>query len=49
MKLLSPKIYADSTLVKANVRDNGLYPSEMTVEEFQEKAVEENGLFVVKR
>ena len=48
MKLLSPKMYADSTLVKANVCDNGLYPSKMTVEEFQEKAVEENGLFVVK-
>jgi IS5 family transposase len=49
MKLLSPKMYADSTLVKANVCDNGLYPSEMTVEEFQGKAVEENGLFVAKR
>ena len=48
MKLLSPNMYADSTLVKANVCDNGLYPSKMTVEEFQEKAVEENGLFVVK-
>ncbi len=46
--LLSPKMYADSTLVKANVRENGLYPSEMTVEEFQEKAVNENGLFVIK-
>ena len=46
--LLSPKMYADSTLVKANVSDNGLYPSKMTVEEFQEKAEEENGLFVVK-
>jgi len=46
--LLSPKMYADSTLVKANVSDNGLYPSKMTVEEFQEKAEEENGLFVLK-
>jgi transposase len=48
MKLLSPKMYADSTLVKANVCDNGLYTSHMTVYEFQEKAVEENGLFAVK-
>ena len=48
MRLLSPKMYADSTLVKANVCDNGLSRSEMTIEEFQEKAVEENGLFVVK-
>jgi transposase len=48
LRLLSPKMYADSTLVKANVRDNGLSPSEWTVEEFQEKAVKENGLFVVK-
>jgi len=46
--LLSPKMYADSTLVKANVCENGLYPSKMTVEEFQDKAVKENGLFVVK-
>jgi transposase len=46
--LLSPKMYADSTLVKANVSGHGLSPSEMTVEEFQEKAVKENGLFVVK-
>ena len=48
MKLLSPKMYADSTLVRANVSGYGLSRSEMTVEEFQEKAVEENGLFVVK-
>jgi len=46
--LVSPKMYADSTLVRANVSQNGLSPSEMTVEEFQEKAVKENGLFIVK-
>ena len=46
--LLSPKMYADSTLVKANVSGQSLSPSEMTVEEFQEKAIQENGLFVVK-
>lgn len=45
--LLSPKMYADSTLVKANVCDRELFPSDMTVEEFQEKAVKENGLFVI--
>jgi transposase len=46
--LLSPKMYADSTLVRANVSSCSLSRSEMTVEEFQEKAVEENGLFVIK-
>jgi transposase len=46
--LLSPKMYADSTLVKANVDGRSLSPSEMTVEEFQEKAVQENGIFVVR-
>ena len=46
--LLSPKMYADSTLVKANVCDRELFPSGMTVEEFQEKAVKENGLFMIK-
>jgi transposase len=48
MRLLSPKMYADSTLVKANVCGRELFPSGMTVEEFQEKAVKENGLFIVK-
>jgi len=46
--LLSPKMYADSTLVKANVSSQSLSPSEMTVEEFQDKAIQENGIFVVK-
>ena len=46
--LLSPKMYADSTLVRANVSSYSLSRSEMTVEEFQEKAVKENGLFVIK-
>jgi len=48
LRLLSPKMYADSTLVRANVSSYGLSRSEMTVEEFQEKAVKDNGLFVVK-
>ena len=46
--MLSPEMYADSTLVKANVSSQNLTPSEMTVEEFQQKAIQENGLFVVK-
>jgi transposase len=46
--LLSPKMYADSTLVKANVSSHGLSRSEMTAEEFQEKAEKENGLFILR-
>jgi len=46
--LLSPKMYADSTLARANVSSYSLSRSEMTVEEFQEKAVKENGLFLIK-
>lgn len=38
--LLSPKIYAGSTLAKANVSGQSLSPSEMTVEEFQENAIQ---------
>ena len=45
--LLSPEMYADSSLVKANVSSNHLSPSGMTVDEFKDKAVEENGLFVL--
>ncbi len=41
-------MYTDLTLVKANVGGQNLPPSEMTVEEFQQKAIQENGLFVVK-
>ncbi len=46
--LLSRKMYADSSLVRANVSEYDLSPSGMTVEEFREKAVEENGLFVLR-
>ena len=46
--LLSRKMYADSSLVRANVSGHDLSPSGMTVEEFREKAVEENGLFVLR-
>lgn len=45
--LLSPRLYADASLVQANVGSHGLSPSGMTVSEFQTRAVQENGLFVV--
>ena len=41
-------MYADSSLARANVSGHNLSPSGMTVEEFREKAVEENGLFIVR-
>ena len=46
--LLPRHMYADSSLVRANVSSNGLSPSGMSVDEFRAKAVEENGLFVVR-
>ena len=46
--LLSRQVYADSSLVRANVSSSWLSPSGMSVEEFKEKAVEENGLFVLR-
>ena len=45
--LLSPQLYADGSLVKANVSGHHLAPSGLTVDEFKERAVEENGLFVL--
>ena len=45
--LLSEEMCAGSSLVKANVRSNHLSPSGMTVAEFRERAIEENGLFVL--
>ena len=47
MGLLSPDLYADSSLVKANVNNYGLSRCGMTVEEFKEQAIEANGLFVL--
>ena len=47
MGLLSPEMYADSSMVKANVNSYGLSRSGMTVEEFKEQAIEENGLLVL--
>ena len=46
LRLLSPEMYVDSSLVKANVSGYGSEPSGMTVAEFKEHAIEENGLFV---
>ncbi len=45
--MLSREMYVDSTLVKANVSGYGLAASGMTVDEFKEQAVEENGLFKI--
>ena len=45
--LLSPEMYADDSLIKANASSFGLVSSGMTVAEFEELAVEENGLFVL--
>ena len=47
MGLLSSEMYVDSSLVKANVNCYVLSRSGMTVEEFKEQAIEENGLFVL--
>ena len=47
LDLLSPQLYADGSLVKANVSGHHLAPSGLTVDEFKERAVEENGLFVL--
>ena len=47
MELLSPEMYVDSSLVKANVNSHDPSPSGMTTEEFKEQAVQINGLFVI--
>ena len=47
MGLLAPELYVDSSLVKANVSSYGLTASGMTVEEFRQQAIKENGLFTV--
>ena len=46
--LLTRKMYVDSSLVRANVSGKQLSTSGMTVDEFKEKSVEENGLFVLR-
>ena len=40
-------MYADSSLVKANVSSHQLSRSGLAVEEFREQGIEENGLFVL--
>ncbi len=45
MGLMSLEMYVDSSLVKADVSGYGLAPSGLTVAEFKEQAIEENGLF----
>ena len=41
-------MYADSSLVVANVNSHQLSRSELTVEEFREQATLENGLFLLR-
>ncbi len=45
--LLSSEMYADSSMVNANVNSHQLSRSGLTVEEFREQAIEENGLFIL--
>ena len=45
--LLSREMYADSSLLRANVSSHRLSRSGLSVSEFQEQAVEENGLFAL--
>ena len=47
--LLSRQMCADSSLVRANVSERNLYPSGMSLREFRDRAVEENGLFVLRK
>ena len=47
MGLLSPEMYVDSSMAKANVNNFGLSRSDLSVDEFKEQAIEENGLFVL--
>ena len=49
LDLLSPEMYADSSLAKANVNSHQLSRSGLTVQEFEEKAIEENGIFVLNQ
>ena len=45
--MLSPEMYVDASLVRANVSGYGLEASGMTAAEFKERAIEENGLFML--
>ena len=46
--MLWPQMYTDSSVVMANVSDSKLSPSGMKVDEFKDRAVKENGLFVLR-
>lgn len=46
--LLSTRVYADSSLVRANASSGSLEACELKPEEFAQRAREENGLFVLK-
>ena len=46
--MLSKQFYVDSSLVRANLALHNLYPSGLTIEQFQAKAIAENGLFVLE-
>ncbi len=46
--LLSPQVFADSALVRANVSSSGLEKSSKKVEEFIREAESENDLFLVR-
>ena len=45
--LLPPEMYADSSLVKANASSHPVSPIGLTIEDFREQAIEENGLFAL--
>ena len=45
--LVSPEMSANSSLVKANVNSHQLSRSWLTMKEFREQAIEDNGLFVL--
>ncbi len=47
--LLSPEMYADGSLVKANVSSHDLSRSGLTLAEFKEQAIEINGLFLLSQ
>ena len=46
--LRSSEMYADSSLVKANVNTHELSRSGLAVSEFQDRSVEGDGLFVLR-
>ena len=47
--LLSSRVYADSSLIRANVSSGSLEPSGLEPEEFARRATEDNGLFMLKQ